>query len=247
MELVPFYGESQLTASHITVRIRTSDKEHAKALVARTSAEIKEVVDDASYTKARRAAAELKNLSKEIYQAKRAAKSPFEAVTASIEDLAKEILGPVDTELARVLQTMTGYVRSLEQERKAAQKALQERLDEEERAHQEHVKLLQETERQQAELERSLELEVRAMNTEPLPGIVPGGRVTHPWKFKLKDAAVTVREGGIRLLRIELDLLACQDSVRSQLEIAPDKEPTLPGIEVSQDISITIKAASRIS
>lgn len=247
MELIPFYGENQLSASNVTVRIRTSDRQQAKALVARTSAEIKEVVDEETYTKARRAAAELKNLSKEIYQAKRNAKSHFEAVLAAIEDLAKEIMNPVDTELARVIQTMTGYVKGLEQERKAAQKALQERLDEEERQHQEHLKLLQETERQQAELERSLELEVRAMNTEPLPGVVPGGRVTHPWKFKLYDAAQTVKEGSIRLLRIELDILACQDAVRAQLEIAPDREPRLPGIEITQDISISIKAASRIS
>lgn len=247
MELVPFYGENQLTASQITVRIRTSDRQHAKAVVARTAAEIKEVIDEETYTRARRAAAELKNLSKEIYQAKRAAKSPFEAVAASIEDLAKEVIGPVDAELDRVINVMTGYVRNLEAKQKAAQKALQQRLDEEERQHQERLKLLEDAKRQQAELERSLELEVRAMTTEPMPGVVPGGRVTHPWKFKLINAAETVKAGGIRLLRIELDVLACQDSVRSQLEIAPDKEPTLPGIEVTQDISITIKAASRIS
>lgn len=247
MDLLPFYGENQLTASKITVRIRTSDKQHAQALVARTSAEIKVVNDEETYTKARRAAAELKNLAKEIYQAKRAAKSPFEAVTASIEDLAREVTEPVAKELERVIDTMTGYVKSLELERKAAQKALQQRLDQEEKEHQEKMKLLEEAKRQQAELERSLELEMRAMTTEPLPGIVPGGRVIHPWKFKLLNAQETVRAGSIRLLRIELDILACQDAVRAQLEIAPDKFPELPGIEVTQDISISIKAASRIS
>ena len=247
MELIPFYGENQLSASHITVRIRASDRQHAKALVARTQAEIKAVTDEPSYTAARRAAAELKNLSKEIYQAKRAAKSPFEAVTASIEDLAKEITGPVDTELERVLEVMTGYVRALEKKQKEAQRALQKRLDEEEKAHQETLRQLEESKRAQAELERSLELEVRAMTTVPLPGVVPGGRVTHPWRFKLLNATETVRAGCIRLLRIELDLLSCQDAVRAQLEIAPDKAPTLPGIEVTQDINIIIKASSRIS
>lgn len=247
MELTPFYEEAALSASRITVRIRTSDRKFAKDLVERTSKEINVVNDEASYTAARRAAAELKNLTKEIYSAKRAAKSPFEAVAASIEDLSKEIMQPVEAELARVIQVMTGYVRALEDKQKAAQKALKERLDQEEREHQERVKLLEETTRQQAELERSLELEVRAMSTEPARGVVPGGRVTHPWKFKLRDAKETVLAGGIRLLRIELDVLSCQDSVRAQLEIAPDKEPTLPGIECYQDISITIKAASRIS
>lgn len=246
MELLPFYGENQLSASHITVRIRASDRQHALALVSRTQAEIKAVTDEETYTKARRAAAELKNLSKEIYQAKRNAKSPFEAVTASIEDLAKEITSPVDKELERVIEVMTGYVRTLERKQKEAQRALQKRLDEEEKAHQETLQKLEESKRAAAELERSLELEVRAMTTVPAPGVVPGGRVTHPWKFKLIDAAQTVREGCIRLLRIELDVLNCQDAVRGQLEIAPDKAPSLPGIEVTQDINIIIKASSRI-
>jgi hypothetical protein len=249
MDLVPFFGEQPLTASNVTVRVRSADRQHARALVERTSKEIKIVNDEDTYTAARRAAAQLKGLSKEIYQAKRAAKTPFETVEATIEDLAKELMAPVDAEQQRIIELMTGYVRELERKQKAALRALQEKLDAEERAHQEKIKELEAKNAEAArlaQLERDLELETRAMTTEPPKGVVPGGRITHPWKFKLLNAVETVKAGDTRLLRIELDILACQDSVRSQLEIAPDKTPTLPGIEVTQDTSITIKPISRI-
>lgn len=275
MDLIPYFGEARLRASGITIQIRTSDRQYAQELVRRCN-HIKAVTDEASYTEARRAAAELKNLSKEIYQAKRAAKQPFEAVEASIEDLAKEVGSPVDAEYERIIALMTGYVRILEDKQKAELARQREKAEAEARAHEEKMRLLQAekdaaeakaraaqdelarreaiieaTKRNQvltdAETLRNLELELRAMTLEPVRGVVPGGRVTHPYKFRLISAAETVKAGGIRLLRIELDILACQDSVRSQLEIAPDKVPTLPGIEITQETSISIKASSRIS
>lgn len=276
MDLVPYFGETPFTASQITVQIRASDKTRAQALVKRTSAAITAVNDEATYTAARRAAGELKNFAKEIYESKRNAKRPFEAVEAAIEDLAKELSAPIDVEQNRIIELMTAHVRKLELEKKEAERKLLRQREAEERAHQEKMWQLQaekekaekearaaqdELKRREAHIEaeirnqelldaetaRNLEIEVRAMTTEPLPGVVPGGRVTHPHKFRLVDAVQTVKAGSIRLLRIELDILACQDAVRAQLEIAPDREPTLPGIEITQETKINIKATSRIT
>jgi hypothetical protein len=52
--------------------------------------------------------------------------------------------------------------------------------------------------------------------------------------------------GGLRLLRWELDKLACQDSCRAQRDIEPNKMPRLPGIEVTQRINVSVKASARI-
>lgn len=247
MELVPFYGEQPLAGSNVTVRVRASDRQFIKELIARTTKEVTVVNSEETYTQARRAAAQLKAVSKEVYQAKRAAKTPFEAVTTAIEDLAKELGTPVDKEEERIINLMTGYVRELERKQKQLLKEQQKKLEEQERAHQEKIRQMEEKERAQAQLLHELEMEVQAMNAEPLKGVVPGGRITHPFKFRLIDAAETVKAGALRLLRIELDILSCQDSVRSQLEIAPDREPTLPGIEITRETSISIKASSRIS
>jgi hypothetical protein len=251
MELAPYVADKLLTVSDITVKIRSSDKKRILELTERIKKEITEVKDDESFTLARRAAGELKAAHGEIYDSKRAAKRPFEAVLASIEDLAKELIGNVEAEEERLATLLKGYVKVLEQKKREDQRLERAKKALEEKAHEERVNRLQADGQTQAaqlaELERGLELEVAAMNIEPEKGLVPGGRVTHPWKFKLVNPEATVKAGCIRLLKIEVDILACQDAVRAQLEIAPDHPPALPGIEVTQDISVTIKAASRIS
>jgi hypothetical protein len=78
--------------------------------------------------------------------------------------------------------------------------------------------------------------------TEADKSLVPGGRVTHPWKFELIDVEAVIKGGAKRLLRIELDILACQDSVRAQLEIAPDQPPSLPGIKVTRETKVIVRA-----
>jgi hypothetical protein len=251
MELAPYYGENPLTVSDVSVKIRSSDRKRVLDLTERINKEITEVKDDDSFTAARRAAGELKAAHGEIYDAKRGAKRPFEAVLTSIEDLAKELIGKVEAEENRLAQLLKGYVKQLEAKKRDEQRLDRAKKALEEKAHEERVNRLQADGQTQAaqlaELERGLELEVAAMNIEPEKGLVPGGRVTHPFKFKLINAEATVKAGCIRLLKIEVDILACQDAVRAQLEIAPDHAPALPGIEVTQDISVTIKAASRIS
>jgi hypothetical protein len=251
MELSPYYGEKLLTVSDISVKIRSSDRKRVLELTERTAKDITEIKDEDSFTAARRAAGELKAVHGEIYDSKRGAKKPFETVLASIEDLAKELIGKVEVEEARIAGLLKGYVKQLEQKKKDQERLERQMKALEEAAHKEKVRELQSNNASPEaihnfEIERSLDLEIAAMNQEQEKGLVPGGRVTHPWKFKLVNAEATVKAGCIRLLKIELDILNCQDAVRAQLEIAPDHAPALPGIEVTQDISVTIKAASRI-
>jgi hypothetical protein len=252
MELAPYYGEKPLTVSDISVKIRSSDRKRVLELTERTLKGITEVKDEDTFTAARRAAGELKAIHGEIYDSKRAAKRPFEMVLASIEDLAKELIGKVEAEEVRIAGLLKGYVKQLEQKKKDQERLERAAKAAEEAAHRQKVRQMQSNhETPEAidaiEIARALDLEIAAMNQEPEKGLVPGGRVSHPWKFKLVNAEATVNAGCIRLLKIELDILSCQDAVRAQLEIAPDHAPTLPGIEVTQDITVTIKAASRIT
>jgi hypothetical protein len=272
MELSPYYGEQALAVADITVRIRSTDRERINELVAKSQAENKAVTDEQSFNRAKRSVSNLKATEQEIYKAKRAAKTPFEVVLEKIEGLAKDLSKPVIDEQARIIELMKKRVIELEAQRAAEAKKLREKQEAEERAHRMKVRELElqraEAERKAREAEdalarklaqeeaarkleavnnaetmRLLELEVASMLQEPVHGIVRGGRVAHPWTFKLLNAEQTVRAGSIRLLRIELDVRACNDAVRAQLEIAPDHVPTLPGIEVTQDLSISIKAA----
>lgn len=272
MELSPYYGEQALTVADITVRIRSKDRERIKELLAQSQAENKVVTDENSFNRAKRSVSNLKAVEQEIHKAKRAAKTPFETVLDKIEELAKALSGPVVNEQTRIIELMKDRVRKLEAERAAEQKKLREKQQAEENAHRakvrelelaraeaerkareaqdevERIKAQEEAKRKleavnNAETLRLLELEVASMMQAPEHGIVRGGRVSHPRHYKLVNAEQTVKAGSIRLLRIELDIRACDDAVRAQLEIAPDHEPTLPGIEISQDLSISIKAS----
>lgn len=100
----------------------------------------------------------------------------------------------------------------------------------------------------QEELSRDLAADVAELEppTEAPRGLVPGGRVDHVYDFELVDVNATVKAGCFRLLRWELDILACRDSVKTQLEMQPDMEPTLPGIKITKRLNVSVKAASRI-
>ena len=89
VDLLPYYGEQPLTVGNITVKVRTSDRKRTAELIKRTSKEVTTVNDQDSFTAARRAAGELKASQNEIYDSKRSAKRPFEAVLQAIEDLSK--------------------------------------------------------------------------------------------------------------------------------------------------------------
>lgn len=275
MDIVPYYGEQQLTTSALLVRVNPDDRERVNALCKRTS-QLNEVIEQEDFVMARRFAAELKAMSNEINDSKRSAKRPFEAVLGAIESLAKEVNAPVAKEQQRILEQLNAYVEHLEelkresdrkraQEAQAQKEAYERKIQEIEYAKAKAEALAKaantavEVERAkteavqrelalaQAQLDRQLDMEIAQMNQEPPKGLVDGGRVDHRYKFKLVNAEQTVKAGCIRLLRIELNVLACQDSCRAQLDISPDKEPQLPGIQITKHTSVSVKAASRIA
>jgi hypothetical protein len=275
MELIPYYNQEQLAARDIEVRLNGEDRARVTELCKRT-ATVTSVHDEASFQAARRAASELKAAATEINSSKRFCKLPFEAVLSAVEELAKEVLQPVGNEQRRIQALLNNYVEKLEAQAREAERKRAEELRAQQLAHEQQIRAMEaakqkaeetarkavdEAERErakteaarnelllaQAELERTLELEVASMEQEPSRGLVPGGRVDHPFKFRLVDAEKTVKAGCIRLLRVELNILACKDSVRSQLEIAPDRDPELPGIEVTRAINVSVKPASKIS
>jgi hypothetical protein len=100
--------------------------------------------------------------------------------------------------------------------------------------------------RQQLNRELAADVEELGKDLEPPPGLVPGGRVDHVYDFKLVNVQATCDARCFRLLKWELDIMACRDSVKSQLEGMPEIEPSLPGIEITKRINVSVKASSRI-
>lgn len=87
--------------------------------------------------------------------------------------------------------------------------------------------------------------EMEMMLEGPPKGLVPGGRVDTKYDFELVNVQATCDARCFRLLRWELDILACRDAVKNLVEmLPPDQEPTLPGIKITKRISVSVKAAS---
>lgn len=139
-------------------------------------------------------------------------------------------------------------VREAQEAQKKAEMELRAAKDEIERAQRREAAQKHEAQVLQQQLERELADEVFDLGTpkEPKRGLVPGGRVDHNYDFELVNVQATTDARCFRLLRWELDIRACQDSVRGQLECAPDIEPTLPGIKITKTVNVSVKAASRI-
>lgn len=100
----------------------------------------------------------------------------------------------------------------------------------------------------QEQLARSLAIDVEELGVsdERPRGLVPGGRVNEDYTFELINVQLTCEARCYRLLRWELDILACKDAVRNLVELNPGIEPTLPGIKVTKKLSVSVKAAARI-
>jgi hypothetical protein len=274
MEIKPFYGDQPLGVSQVVIRVDSEDRSRVAKLVARSS-KLEDVHDKTSFEAVRQIAGELKAATNEITDSKRAAKRPFEAVLAAIENLARDILAPVQSEQNRILGMLNSYVTELEDEQKREERKRkeQERLAREQAARRiaealEAKRLAQEKERQardelereraqnerirhelalaEARLEEQLDLEIALMNQEPPKALVADGRVDHRLRFRLLNPAETIKAGYGRLLRIELNILNCQDLCKAQLEMDPDNDPQLPGIEVSRETSVSVRATARI-
>jgi hypothetical protein len=275
LDIVPFYREQPLSVSDVFVRVNPKDRERAEALVARTSA-IQKVENQEGFRAAKSAAGSLKALLNEIEASKKASKQPFSAIAEAINQQAVDVGSPVANEHRRILDLLNDYVARLEEieaEKERARKAEADRIQaehdrkireaeaarleaeararaasdeaERERARAEaNAQMLVAT---QEQLAREIAMEVAELgNDKPRKGLVAGGRVDHNFEFKLLNLRETVNAGCINLLRWELDIRACQDSVRNQLAIDPNREPTLPGIEVKRRINVSVKASARV-
>jgi hypothetical protein len=277
IDIVPYYGENSLAVSEVIVRVNPNDRARAVALVERTGTEIIRVEDEQGFQAAKRAAGELKSLLNEIEAAKKSAKLPFAAITEAIGAQATDVGTPVLVEHRRVLELLNRYVARLEALREASERARREeqrrieaeaqkriaeaeaakhKAEEEARlAHDEASRqkaradaATQQAQIAQEELARELALEASLVGAEKdRRGLVAGGRVDHTFEFKLVNLRDCINAGCINLLRWELDKRACDSSVRSQLEIDPNREPSLPGIEITRKLNVSVKAAARVA
>jgi hypothetical protein len=275
IEIIPYYGNQPLSVGDVFVRVNPEDRKRAEALIVRTSA-IQKVEDQDTFRAAKSAAGSLKALLNEIEASKKASKQPFSAIAEAINQQAIDVGSPVATEHRRILDLLNDYVTRLEEieaEKERARKAEAERIQAEHDRKIREAEAAQheaeararaaqdEAERQRAraeanaqmlvatqeQLAREIALEVAQLgNDRPRKGLVAGGRVDHNYDFKLLNLRETINAGCINLLRWELDIRACQDSVRAQLAIDPNREPTLPGIEVKRRINVSVKASARV-
>jgi hypothetical protein len=276
MDIVPYYGQDSLAVSEVVVRVNPEDRSRAVALVKRTG-EITQVEDESGFQAAKRAAGELKALLNEIEAAKKSAKLPFAAITEAIGAQATDVGTPVQNEHRRVLELLNRYVARLEALRDASERARREeqrrieaeaqkriakaeaakhkaeeeaRVAEDEAARQKARAdaATQQAQIAQEELARELALEASLVGAEKdRRSLVAGGRVDHTFEFKLVNLRECINAGCINLLRWELDKRACDSSVRSQLEIDPEREPSLPGIEITRKLNVSVKASARVA
>lgn len=249
MQLVPRFNDQVITANDVIIHIDPAERQRISKLVAQTS-DVLEVHDEASYAAARNAAGQLKAKLDEIESARKATKQAFDAVARSIQELARDVSGPVKAEQDRILALLAGHVAKLEAAKKEQERATAEakRLEHEEanRKMMEAQAAKDAARVAQLELEMELASEVEDLGRQPERGLIPDGRVNHDYEFALLDVNATVRAGCWRLLRWELDIMACKDSVKSQLELNPDAEPTLPGIKITPKLKVSVKASARI-
>jgi hypothetical protein len=276
MDIQPYYNNEQLSPANVVVRINPEDRDRANALVART-AQILVVNNSDTLAYAKQAAGQLKAMLDEITNARKASQAPFKAVGEAINNLAQTVGDPVEAEHKRILGLLNGYVARVEAEQKAeAQKhALAMRRQQEEhdrkikaardaqqRAEAEARAAKDDAERERARAEANAKMLVAAQEElakemaqeialigadKPKETIITGGRVNHVYEFRLVNVRATVKENCWNLLRWELDKLACNDSVKAQLEINPDDEPTLPGIEITRRVNVSVKASARVA
>ena len=100
--------------------------------------------------------------------------------------------------------------------------------------------------RQQLAAELAMDVELLGVSEERPKGLLPGGRVNEDYEFELVNVQTTCEARCYRLLRWELDILACKDAVKNLVELNPGVAPELPGIKVTPKLSVSVKAAARI-
>lgn len=266
MQITPLFGQEPITSSNVTISVNPNDRARAVALVESTKA-VAEVTDEDSFAEARQVAAQLKAMLDEIEAARKQAKQPFAAVARSVDQVASDASAPVKKAQDRILGLLAGYVARLELARKQRElleaQARQEHRQAQEEAirkineareglkgavyEEERAKLQNLATQQQLAMELAGDIEDLDEPEEPPRGLVPGGRVNHTYEFELVDVKACVDAGCWRLLRWEIDVLACRDAVKNLVEmLPPDQEVTLPGIKITKKLKVSVQAASRI-
>jgi hypothetical protein len=250
MQLIPYIDGKTLATNKIVVHVNPEDQDRADNIVLQSST-ITVVKDQRTYEMAREVGAKLKNMLNEISASEKAAKQPFTAVSSKITQLARDVGSGVKLEHARILALCSFYVAKLEAEeaeRKArlrkAQAEAENRIIEARKAAIAAQSQPQADKAQLAIARAEVDRQTIKSEQEQIEQKIkaPQTRITHPWKFEVVDPELTLRSGGKRLLRIEPDILSCQDAVRAQLETDPDKEPTLPGIRITRETKVFINA-----
>ena len=253
MQIIPYVGDTIVSSDTVSIQVNPRDRERADDLVLSTST-IVVVKDERSFKIARDAMGQLKSMFQEITAGEKGAKTPFTAIVNKIGTLARDVGDPVKAEYDRIQALTNRYVAHLEaleaKRREEARRAEAEAQAKIREAQKQAALAQSEKEQTRARLAAAnaqlalaeAQAKREAQEREP-KSLAPGGRVTHPWRFELLDPEATVIAGGKRLLRFELDILACQDAVKVQLETNPDQPPTLPGIRVSRETKIFVKAS----
>jgi hypothetical protein len=260
MELTSLYGDQRLNFSEVIVQVDSYDRSRAEALVTRAGA-IVAIDDEQSFAAAKRLAGELRAMIDEIAAAKKAANSPFKAVSEAIASLATEVGTPVEGEHRRVLGLINDYVTKIEQAEALALAKAAEAFRQQQAIHEQSIlqaqravaeartkeeRLRAQMAEEQAKLKRELAVEIAdQLANRPKKALVPGGRVDHRYQFVLDDVLEVIQAGNLHLLRWEIDYLKCFDAVKAQLDRNPNAEPILPGIKISRQTSVSLKAAAR--
>lgn len=253
MQLTPYLGDTPIETDKFRCEADPQATKRIASLVSR-SWQITAITQEADAQLATRVAGEIRQMEEEINLAKRSTKGPIRAIEAGIEAVAKELLDPVLEEKKRISNLLASWVKqkeaALAEERRKAQEALQKAEDARRKAEQEARKAKDEVERfkaEQAMMEAKIIAGMQAQqlaHTEELKATLPGTKVSHPYHFKLYDLKAVVNAGLQNILRVELDVLACNDIVRGQL--AQGKfEPEIPGVEITQETVVHVRAAKR--
>ena len=271
------FGEEVVTSSNVEIRVNPDDRDRAVSLVERTkkivfvggdlsfeearqaAGQLKAMVDEIE-TSRKAAKTPFTAIGRAIDGAASGVATPVETEHKRVLGLLNGYVAKLEAErkeeerrvaAAKMLAQAQAdrKVREAEEAQAKAQKELQAAKDEIERARLKIVAQQRENMLLQEQLARELAADVEELGkSEEAPrSLVPGGRVDHLYEFELVDVNATVKAGCWRLVKWQLDILACRDSVRSQVEmLPPDQEPTLPGIKITRKINVSVKAAARV-
>jgi hypothetical protein len=208
----------------------------------------------------------LHKLMSEVEKSRKAAKADFLKANKDIDALANKISLPLNSHYDRLTKLLAEWndreerrKAGEEQKRREAEEAaaaeVRRQAEEEERQRQALLKAQVEAktlaEQEQASLELSfldneIPVEVSFESLE-IPGKwptynapIPGAVTTKRYQFKLVDP-VAAYQFSKQLVRWEVSFLACQDTVRSQLE--QNIEPKIPGIEIATYTDVSTPSA----